>query len=286
MYITKSKIIEPKAEKTSKKPKVPTLFSKLNVMLEGGLTNELVLVLAPSSGGKSIVLDSWAWHLSNKLSPGLWSYMFLLEQHSETRIKRIMCNELGIKLSELNKQTVEVPDRNLFIVDTKDLISSTIEGIDTFLESRSEKPGVIFIDYPGASDGVLGGDHRQYEVMAKKMERLALKYEVPVIFGHQANTPEFFDKNNDYYGEQNVADAKKIIRPCRLCFSINQSEVQDNMNQGTINIFKFSEGQKTHFDVYFNKSTFTVKDLNNANSEIQKESSAIETGFNCIKFTK
>jgi len=225
------------------------------------------MVLAESGRGKSVLIDNWALMVAleyKELRPNTWAYLFLFEQDSTERLQRIMQAHLRLTRKALLGKDVLVPQMNLIIVDTDDICSSSLEGVNAFISTSGEKkkPGIIFIDYPANMDSLIAGDHVQLKVAGRELERLALKWRSPVVFGHQAVCSEFFDYESGHLlDERNIAGAKALKNSCRLCLSINRSKEQANNSLATINVFKSTRAPTMNLQVEMDMSNFYIGDV-------------------------
>lgn len=237
----------------------------------GGMNEgEVALVLAESGKGKSTLLDNWA--LSNALEwantlPEATTYLFLLEQTSRERLKRMAQLYYGLTRTQLSKRSeVELPPCNLVIVDEEDLPQNSIDGIDDWLRRQVEeygaRPESVFIDYPANMDSLITAEHQELKAAAKQMERLAIRYRAAFVFGNQASVSENFDYEIGHLlDHRNIAGAKALRNSCRLCLSINRTKDQMSNRLCTINVFKNTRGRPQTFEAYMDLSTYRIQDL-------------------------
>lgn len=250
------------------KNRVPLYLKEMQDATAGGLPcGDTAFVLAESGRGKSTLIDNMAMDTGkyfHEKQPESWVYLFLLEETARERVKRMLQAHNLMSLPELKRQSsLVLPNMNLLIIEPLDF-TPTMQGIRDKIEEMSVNHpiGMLYLDYMGELQGVLGQEHSAFTIAGRNFKEIALAYNIPCVSGAQAVKGETFSYEDGHLlDERNIGGAKALRNNASLFFSINRTKTQSESNLATINVFKNRLGPTGNFDVYMDLSKFYIGDI-------------------------
>lgn len=182
---------------------IPTGVHWVDHYTGGMRSNELWVVAAPTSGGKTVLMLQF---LASVLKLGKRAVMFSLETDADRIHGRLACNTQNIPMGRLMGNAGEVMCKADFI-KVKDYVremkeadsliicdsdSITLDDIEAKLARMAEIGSFdcVLIDYiqlVELSDGKDLPRHEQIAKVTRRLKQLAKKYQVPVITASQLN---------------------------------------------------------------------------------------------------
>lgn len=182
---------------------IPTGVHFIDHYTGGMRSNELWVIAAPTSGGKTVLLLQ---AMANALQLGKRAVMFSLETDAERIHARVACNTQNIPMGRLMGNAGEVMCKADF-VKVKDYVkkvkesdslvicdsdSITLDDIEAKLARMAEIGSfdLVVIDYiqlVELSDTKELPRHEQIAKVTRRLKQLAKKYQVPVITASQLN---------------------------------------------------------------------------------------------------
>lgn len=200
---------------------IPMVFPTFNNNMQGGPgAGNLVIMVAPSNFGKTMLLVAMARH-ANML--GKTAVFFSFEIGGIDIIRRHLAGIFKIDQQELknNRRIIEIKmgEENIgnFILIEEKATTARISTIKTHLEQlKSQKifPHMILVDSLNQLKLPLGmryeGDNQKFEYLAEELRDLAKEEEVPLYTVFQGNRSSFTAEIND---EQNIG---KAIEPLQV----------------------------------------------------------------------
>lgn len=165
--------------------------------LRGGIMpGQLVVCMAPSGGGKSVLLlqlaDKWA---RDKLSLAIFS----LEMDRLDVADRILSSASGVNIGRINERQLEAGDEDKLIQATDAFADTKVRVFDaadmTLAEMRQQCAilkrtiglDAVFIDYAQIIPSDLDGESRERQVseMVRQMKAMAMSLDVVVLTASQ-----------------------------------------------------------------------------------------------------
>ncbi len=182
---------------------IPTGVHWVDHYTGGMRANELWVVAAPTSGGKTVLMLQF---MANVLKLGKKAVMFSLETDAERVHGRLACNTQNIPMGRIMGNSGEVMTKSDFIkikdyiteIKTADSLvicdsdSITLDDIESKLARLAEIDtfDCVVIDYiqlVEVSDAKELPRHEQIAKVTRRLKQLAKKYKCPVITASQLN---------------------------------------------------------------------------------------------------
>ena len=182
---------------------IPTSVHWIDHYTGGMRANELWVVAAPTSGGKTVLMLQF---LASVLKLGKRAVMFSLETDADRIHGRLACNTQNIPMGRLMGNAGEVMCKADFIkvkdyvteIRTADSLiicdsdSITLDDIEAKLARISEIGtfDCVIIDYIQLVELADGKDlprHEQIAKVTRRLKQLAKRYQVPIITASQLN---------------------------------------------------------------------------------------------------
>ncbi|NDI36925.1 replicative DNA helicase [Chengkuizengella sediminis] len=172
---------------------VPSGFTDLDKMTTGFKPNDLIIVAARPSVGKTAFALNIAQNVGVRAKETV--AIFSLEMSASQLVQRIICAESNVDAGRLRTGALEEDDwekmtmaigalseANIFIDDSPGITVSEIRSKCRKLK-QEHGLGIILIDYLQLIHGRGNGDNRQQEVseISRNLKALARELEVPVI---------------------------------------------------------------------------------------------------------
>ena len=170
----------------------------------GWLPGQIIVLAAPSSGGKSVQLLNWAHHAYE--AQGKNVLYFSLEMNAYECITRhisLCCRTsyAAIKgvmmesetLTEILKKLTTLKGGNYFEYDVN-MENPTAEYVDSRIReliASKGKPDLVVVDYIGIMQAARPGrdqkEHEQTAEVVQKLKLIAKRYEIPILTAQQIN---------------------------------------------------------------------------------------------------
>ncbi len=242
-----------------------TFGNALDSILRPLVGGDLMMMLARTGHGKTTVGLAIARGLAYRIANGLFGdkdsivIFATLEQSADyaelmlagnNNFDSSMLIRGDVESDEYNKWTVKRPSIPLWMIGDsrrfaghkrEDLYFETIiESIEAIQYEYNKKPAMIFVDYLQQArmrDGSMNNKHVQVMEAAAALKRLAVRFDVPVIFGSQAaqRVDDYADKLPKLNDSMWASDASHlsdivlgIMRPSRYWSPLDHPEVEIN----------------------------------------------------------
>lgn len=255
-------------------PGVPTGITSIDAIILGVQGHELVVYTAPSSGGKSTMMQYSC--LSAYLNGPEHRPVFIsLEMDGDALLRKfdtmatnfeyraLRALELGegdmAKWEQWGERVSNAPN-DIIIID--DINECTVERV--FAEVLRWKPSAMFVDYFGIMTPTRSGDQKEHvgmANMAKALKRIPRTTRVPLFTAAQTNRAGF----KEGVRADNVADTIEIFRSAdiMLGFELNEEKPDELIAK----IVKNRDGAKgfctLHWDpsrqLYYERDRFGKK---------------------------
>jgi replicative DNA helicase len=243
-------------------PGVPLGIPTIDRILLGVQKHEMVVCTAPSSVGKSTMLQHWA--LSSYLAGPEHKPCFItLEMEGDELLKKFdtmatnfshfALKALELRPDEMEKwetwgERVQNAPNDIIIID--DIDTCTVERV--FAETLRWKPSAMFVDYFGIMTPSRVGekDYMGMAAMAKALKRVPRATKVPLFTAAQTNRAGF----KEGVRADNVADTIEIFRSCDIMIGLewDPDEKPDTM---IVKIVKNRRGPRGHTELEWQLET-------------------------------
>lgn len=232
-------------------PGIPLGIPSLDGIILGVQPHELCVISAPSSWGKSTLMQ-WICLSSYLNGPEHRPVFISLEMEADALLRKfdtmatnfeyeaLRALKLGVgdlqKWEEWGERVSNAPN-DIIIID--DIDECTVERV--FAETLRWKPSAMFVDYFGIMTPRQMGD-KQYAgmaEMAKAMKRIPRRTKIPLFTAAQTNRSGF----RDGVKAENVADTIEIFRSADIMLGLEWDE-EDNPGEMTVKIVKSRDSKK------------------------------------------
>ena len=247
--------------------KIPTGFVQLDELLEGGMSpGELVVVMAPTNGGKTRLLLALA---INAMLRGSTPYFVTVELANDKLAARV-----GQSLTEYNKTTMgqnlnlTMERQEIALSETQGDIRyfqftpgvSTLDDVRKVCDRQSildgARPPIIYVDYVDKLKPGGGKDKRYLELESQYVDLFAWasEWNIPVVTASQTNR-EAQDRSQislkhlgDAYAKAAVADIVLAVCPTSIPtqFSIFLAKNRDGVARQNVNIRVDPDSQRVY----------------------------------------
>jgi len=277
----------------------------LDEKIGGGVSSgEMAVVMAPTGGGKSMMLVAMA---ANAFAAGRKVLYYTLELSHKDVSKRfhaalnnVLLNEVLYQKPKIIQTAKEIKERGgvLKIKKYKSGVATvnTLKAhLATIKRNENFVPDVIFIDYVDIMEPTEHGlEHRHMlQKLYRQVRGLAEEFEVPVWTATQTNRG---GAKEEKIGIDSIADSYAKAAELDLLISVARTEEQKSKNEAIVGVIKSRLGADGFFleDVEFDTSrvyisfpkkntqnfppipgvTPTISDQNPGNVDVMKEMEA------------
>ena len=264
-----------------KENKIPFPLYMLNKVTRGGPTKKsLSLVIAPTGGGKSIMLCNCA---AFSLMQGQKVLYLTLEMAEELIAERIDAQLMQVTLDDVKKMekgkfqngVVNLAKRakGKLIVKQFPPRTITVKHIEALLDDLKNKrnfvPDVLCVDYLTLMNSYIlaGGDNTYLsgKYVSEELRSLAIRKDLMVISAMQANREA--QKSSDY-DITNISESLATAQTADFIFALMTNEEMEKMGHVRIKLLKNRFGpisEPSSFVVGLDKSRMTFYDLDTGN---------------------
>lgn len=182
---------------------VPTGFTDLDRLTAGFQPNELIIIAARPSMGKTALALNLATYAATQADPPVGVAFFSLEMSKEQLALRMLCSEARVdsakaragflgerdfpKLAQAASRLSEAP---IFIDDNSDTSPLVLKAkCRRLMRERTSRLGLIIVDYLQLMRSARPGESREKEIaeISRSLKALAKELRVPVIALSQLN---------------------------------------------------------------------------------------------------
>lgn len=262
----------------SEEEKIPYDLNIFNKIWGGMVKKSLIVVVAQSGGGKSLVMS----HISAATLLQGKNVLYISLEMGENKIgERIDANLLKVDIQsicELGKEkfltridALRSKTMGRLFVKEYPPSSASAANFKSLIEELKVKqnftPDLIVVDYLGicaSSRMKMGGSVNGYTYLksvAEELRGLGVEYNVPVLTGAQLNREGF---NNSEVSETSLAESMGIYMTCDIMYAISRNEQLDELNQLAVKQLKNRYGDLNYFRrfvVGVDRAKMTLYDL-------------------------
>lgn len=245
-------------QRTGRMPGVPFGLPTIDNIILGVQPHELVVISAPSSVGKSTMLqhNALAAYLAD---PSHRPVFITLEMEADALLRKFDAMAINFEYHALKALQLGEGDlrrweewgeraasaaNDIIVID--DIDACTVDRV--YAEILRWKPSAMFVDYFGImtpSSHSKGDAWQGMAQMAKALKRVPRRTLTPVFTAAQTNRSGFKDGAK----AENVADTIEIFRSADIMLGLERDE-EESPNKMTVRILKNRDGPKGSTEVH------------------------------------